>query len=154
MAALTEKGLELRGDSKLCSAFLEGSKRFSLDDIIKKMCQAKLFYEYCEFNLWYHHYEQQNEEEYEAGYFPDSSPNDAAQYDLSRLLDSAGTYPWPWLNGVSVDAFRKSSAYLECKRKIECQIELCKVECETDREERVPAGRLTYMDLVHTMGKC
>jgi hypothetical protein len=47
---LKEKGLILRKDSALCSNYIQGTSNLNLDYIVRRMCEMKYLYEYCNMN--------------------------------------------------------------------------------------------------------
>lgn len=95
--ALNNYGLELRADSKLCNGYIDGSiKDWSIDEIVERMCQMKYLYDYCHMDDCYDKAYKEQQEEYEAGYFPDCSVFEQAEM---MALHKCGGYPkqWPWL---------------------------------------------------------
>jgi hypothetical protein len=95
--ALNTYGLELRDDSKLCNGYIDGSiKDWSIDGIVQRMCQMKYLYDYCNMDDCYDKAYEDQQEEYNAGYFPDCSVFEQAEM---MALKKCGGYPeeWPWL---------------------------------------------------------
>jgi hypothetical protein len=46
--------VELRSDSKLCNGYIDGSlDNWTISQIIKRMCEMKFLYEYCDMNAAY-----------------------------------------------------------------------------------------------------
>lgn len=104
--ALSKMGLVLRDDSKICAQFINGSEDYSVEEIVQMMCRARLFHEYCEWNKFYYKI------------FNMHSGSRICEYvecSLSSCLPNDGK--WPWLNGVSIEAFRKSDKYQFCIRR-------------------------------------
>lgn len=99
---LTLYGLELREDSKLCQGYIEGTiKDWTVSNIVHRMCQMKYLYEYCHMDECYEEAERDQQEELDAGYFPDCST-----FELAELiaLNRYGGYParWPWLTTLNI----------------------------------------------------
>ena len=95
--ALEQYGLQLRDDSKLCQGYIDGSiKDWTIDGIVKRMCQMKYLYDYCDMDDCYVEAYEKQQEEYDDGYFHDCSILDQAE---SIALEKHGDYPkvWPWL---------------------------------------------------------
>jgi hypothetical protein len=96
--ALKKSGLKLREDSKFCQLYINGKTKESLEDIVDRMCQMKYLYEYCHMDECKHIAYKEQQEELEAGYFPDCSISDQAEY-IALKKYSNGKYPviFPWL---------------------------------------------------------
>lgn len=95
-AALSNVGLKLRADSKLCRGFIEFNSG-DLDEIVSRMCEMKYLYEYCNMKKELTKVEILQAEIYEAGYIPDWSVFEEAEMNILNSID--GNYPdvWPWL---------------------------------------------------------
>jgi hypothetical protein len=93
---MKEKKLKIRGDSKLCQGYIDGSIKIDVDDVVERMCQVKYFYEYCDKEKYFDLARESQAEELNAGYFPDCSLFDQAEM---MAIDDKGGYPanWPWL---------------------------------------------------------
>jgi hypothetical protein len=110
VAALTAAGLELRGDSSLCDGYIEGTLRddrdnsWDIDSIVKRMCEMKYLYEYCNFNEVYKECKKQREKERdydrEYGYrdWADDYRETIFEEAESQVLANVGGYPkvFPW----------------------------------------------------------
>jgi hypothetical protein len=94
--ALKDKGLELRGDSKLCDGYIDGTiKDWSLGQIVRRMGEMKYLHEFCDFDSAYAKAEQEHQEEYEAGYYPDMSTFDRAeQIAITNSRGYPKVFPW------------------------------------------------------------
>jgi len=94
---LRKHGLALRSDSKLCEGYIDGSiKDYTLDEIADRMCEMKYLYEYCDFDSAYQKAYEDQQEEYNAGYYPDCTVFEQAEMSV---LSDVGGYPtvFPWL---------------------------------------------------------
>ncbi|KXS08781.1 hypothetical protein M427DRAFT_50325 [Gonapodya prolifera JEL478] len=91
---LKSAGLELRSDSRLCAKYITSGEG-DLDMIVRRMSEMKWLFEYCNIRKVLDEVEQENIEEWEAGYIPDVPVFDEAEY---RVL-KAQPYPrvWPWM---------------------------------------------------------
>jgi len=92
--ALHEAGLELRSDSKLCEKYI----RYGTEDlnyVVRRMCQMKYLFDYCNMREMLNHVAREHEETLEAGYFPDMGVFEEAEFNV---LNSIRGYPivWPW----------------------------------------------------------
>lgn len=95
--SLHEYKLELRNDSKLCTGYINGTiKDWSVDQIVERMCQMKYLFDYCNMNHYLEKAHREQREELKAGYFPDCSAFDHAEW---MALNKYGKYPqnWPWI---------------------------------------------------------
>jgi len=94
---LKKAGLKFRNDSMLCKKYIKGDKEFSLEEIVERMSQMKYLYEYCHMDECKSIAYDQHCEEINAGYFPDCSVTDYAEY-LALEKYSNGKYPdiYPW----------------------------------------------------------
>ncbi len=97
--ALRKVKLPLRDDSALCKQYIEGTTEYNLETIVKRMCQMKYLFEYCHMNECKDIAYERHNEELRAGYFPDCSVFDYAEY-IALQKYSGGKYPdvFPWLN--------------------------------------------------------
>jgi hypothetical protein len=96
--ALTKAGLKLRNDSTLCENYIENkSDEYTLQDVVERMCQMKYLFEYCHMNECKHDAYISQQKEIKAGYFPDCSVFDEAEY-IALNKYSNGKYPdiYPW----------------------------------------------------------
>lgn len=100
IAALDAYGLELRPDSKLCSGYINGTcKDWTIDKIVKRMCQMKYLYEYCRMDKCYQKAVREQELTWEAGYIPDVPLEVEAEDIALAKYGYKGGYPkkWPWM---------------------------------------------------------
>ena len=97
ISRLNKAGLNFRNDSELCKKYINGSKEFSLDYIIERMSQMKYLYEYCYMDKCKEIAHASYCDEINAGYFPDCSVFDHAEY-IALTKYSNGKYPdeFPW----------------------------------------------------------
>jgi hypothetical protein len=88
--------LKLRTDSKLCSGFIDGSIKTDISEVVQRMCQMKYLFDYCDMDTCFEKAKKEQQEEYDAGYFPDCSLFDQAEL---IALKKMGGYPkiWPWV---------------------------------------------------------
>lgn len=93
--ALQKMGLELREDSRYCKKYIEQNDG-DVDEIVNRMCEMKFLFDYCDMRNVLDKVEKEHIETLEAGYFPDSSVFDEAEYEVLGKTP----YPkiWPWLN--------------------------------------------------------
>lgn len=94
---LRQYKLELRNDSKLCQGYISGSiKDWDIDDIVNRMCQIHYLFNYCNMNKYIKQANDEQNEEFNAGYIPDISVFDQAEM---IVLKEIGEYPeiWPWI---------------------------------------------------------
>lgn len=92
---MAEKKMKIRGDSKLCKGFIDGTIKEDVDDVVKRMCQVKYLFDYCNLQHYFDIAKQERREELEAGYFPDEPLFDHAE--RLALKDHGGfpdVYPW------------------------------------------------------------
>ena len=96
--ALSEYKLELRNDSVLCKQYIEGSNEYSVDDIVKKMCQMKYLYDYCHMKECLDEAYEEHVEELNEGYFPDMRVSERAEM-IALNKYSNDSYPdvFPWI---------------------------------------------------------
>ena len=101
--ALNTAGVHFREDSELCHLYIMNKTSMSLENIVKRMCQMKYLYEYCNMDKCRNIAYQKYKEEIRAGYFPDCSVSDMAE-DIALERYSNGKYPsdvYPWQNNIS-----------------------------------------------------
>lgn len=99
VTALKNAGLELRNDSMLCLDYINDQCDYELDDVVKRMCQMKYLFEYCNMQECKQIAYENQMEERRAGYFPDCSVSEEAEMIALRKY-SNGKYPtvFPWQN--------------------------------------------------------
>ena len=94
--SLKKYGLVLRNDSKLCNGYIDGTiTDWTIDQIVNRMCQMKYLYDYCHMDKCYQEAYEAQQDEFNAGYFPDCSVFEQAEL---IALEKYGNYPakWPW----------------------------------------------------------
>ena len=98
ISELSKVKLELRNDSVLCKQYIDGNSKYDLEDIIERMCQMKYLFEYCHMDECKDIAYEKHQEEFSAGYFPDCSVFDEAEY-IALKKYSNGKYQvvFPWL---------------------------------------------------------
>lgn len=98
ISELAKVKLQLRSDSVLCKKYIDGTSEYDLEYIIERMCQMKYLFEYCHMDECKQIAYEQQLEEFNAGYFPDCSVFDEAEY-IALKKYSNGKYPvvFPWL---------------------------------------------------------
>jgi hypothetical protein len=103
IAALAEYKLVLRSDSVLCERYIDGYSNFTLEEIVSRMCEMKFLYEYCHMDECREEAYQENVETLRAGYFPDMTVSENAEY-IALKKYSNGEYPrvFPWMITTSV----------------------------------------------------
>ena len=91
---LKKYGLELRNDSSYCNNYIYNNDG-DIDEIVNRMCEMKFLFEYCNFRNEIQNVKEEHGEISEAGYFPDCSTFEEAEYNILRYTN----YPdkWPWL---------------------------------------------------------
>jgi hypothetical protein len=97
VAELAKYKLVIRSDSKLCSGYIDGTiKDWTIEEIANRMCEMKYLFDYCNMDACMTEAYEEQQEEFEAGYFPDCSVFEQAEL---IALDKCGGYPkaWPWL---------------------------------------------------------
>jgi hypothetical protein len=96
--ALAKYKLKLRSDSVLCEKYIDGSKEFTIDEVVQRMCQMKYLYEYCHMDACKQEAYESQREEFNAGYFPDMSVSEQGEMIALRKY-SNGKYPeiFPWM---------------------------------------------------------
>jgi hypothetical protein len=96
--ALSKYKLELRDDSVLCQNYINGNSEYSLEEIVRRMCEMKYLYEYCHMDeckeIAYKEYNASKK----AGFYPVMSIFDHAEM-MALEKYSRGKYPkvFPWL---------------------------------------------------------
>jgi hypothetical protein len=95
--ALEKAGVAFREDSALSAKYINGCRDLTIAFIVKRMSQMKYLYDYCHMAECRQQAYQEQQEEYEAGYFPDVPLMDAAER-IALQLYSNGHYPdvFPW----------------------------------------------------------
>jgi len=96
--ALKEYKLKLRSDSKLCNGYIDGTiKDWTIDEIVRRMCEMKYLYDYCDMDDAFQTAKDDQNEELNAGYFPDEPLFDHAE--RIALEKHGGGYPnvFPWM---------------------------------------------------------
>lgn len=91
--ALSEKGLELRSDSKLCSKYINTGEG-EIDEIVDRMCQMKYLFDYCDMRKVLHEVGKEYDETLDAGYIPDFRVFDYAEYTILQTTSYPETWPW------------------------------------------------------------
>ena len=73
--------------------YLKGGEKIKIAD---RMCEMKYLYEYCDFDSAYQKAYEDQQEEYNAGYYPDCTVFEQAEMSV---LSDVGGYPtvFPWL---------------------------------------------------------
>jgi hypothetical protein len=91
--------LKLRDDSKLCNGYIDGTiTDWGVDQIVQRMCQMKYLYDYCHMNDCYDEAYEDQQEELEAGYFPDCTVIEQAELvALDKYSGNAYPNVWPWM---------------------------------------------------------
>ena len=94
---LNSRGVSFRNDSVLCENFINGDKSLNINDVVNRMCQMKYLFKYCHMNKCKDEAYEKQQEVLEAGYFPDCSVFDDAEY-LALKKYSNNKYPdiFPW----------------------------------------------------------
>jgi hypothetical protein len=99
--ALEEKGLEFRADSKLCEKYINGgtlknSQYKDLFAIVKRMCQMKFLYDYCDMDKAFKIAKNEQRHEMHEGHYHGEPLHELAE---EYALEEKGGYPkkWPWL---------------------------------------------------------
>ena len=91
--------VELRDDSYLCQNYIEGKLTHSLDDIVKRMCEMKYLFEYCNMDEC----KQIIYDKYDSDSSDSSESINVSIFDQAEKLAldkySSGKYPvvFPWL---------------------------------------------------------
>ena len=96
--ALAKYNLKLRNDSVLCEKYINGSKKFKINEVVQRMCQMKYLYEYCHMDSCKQEAYESQREEYNAGYIPDMSVSEQGEM-IALNKYSNGKYPkiFPWM---------------------------------------------------------
>jgi hypothetical protein len=94
---LNNRGVAFREDSTLCQKYIDGDKQLNINYVINRMCQMKYLFEYCHMNECKQQAYEEQKEELNAGYFPDMSVLDQAEY-IALKKYSNYKYPevFPW----------------------------------------------------------
>lgn len=95
---LSKYKLKLRSDSVLCEKYINGSKEFTLDEVVERMCEMKYLFEYCNMNACKEEAFEMQREEFCAGYIPDVPVFEQAEM-IALKKYSNGRYPdvFPWM---------------------------------------------------------
>ena len=91
---LSEYGLVIRDDSKLCKGYIDGSLDCDLNDVANRMCQMKYLYEYCNMGSAFQKAKIEIKK-YGNGYNCHQELFDSAE-DIA-LGHKAYPTEWPWL---------------------------------------------------------
>jgi hypothetical protein len=91
--ALGEAGLVLRSDSKYCWKYINSGSG-KIDEIVHRMCEMKFLFEYTDMREELKRVSKGQEEELEAGYFPDCSVFDEAEDNIIRKTPYPEIFPW------------------------------------------------------------
>ncbi len=89
--------LVIRNDSKLCKGYIDGTiTEYSVDDIVKRMCQMKYLYDYADIQSAFSKAYEEYNDELNSGYIPDCTVFDNAE---RIALQKCGGYPsvFPWM---------------------------------------------------------
>jgi hypothetical protein len=91
--AMTKCGLKIRGDSQLCSGYIDGTiKDWSVDAVVHRMCQVKYLFDYCDIDSCF---EEAKRRRYQWELY------DEPLFDIAEdiALERHGGYPkvFPWL---------------------------------------------------------
>jgi hypothetical protein len=101
--ALGKVGLTLRNDSRLCSNYIENNEG-SIEFIVERMCQMKFLFDYHNMNYYIQKANEEQNETIEAGYFPDTSALDDAEYEVMKQYDfiypKMWCFPWQKVNSI------------------------------------------------------
>jgi hypothetical protein len=101
MEELNKFGLELRSDSSLCAGYIYGTidDKYNLEQIVKRMCQMKYLFEYCNMDKYLEEVREEHNRIYEAGYYPDGTMFEVAENMALEKHGENKKYPetWPWL---------------------------------------------------------
>ena len=90
--------LKLRSDSVLCKNYINGDKEYNIDDIVRRMCEMKYLYDYCEMDKCRDEAYKNYIDEMNNGYIPDMRVCEMAEI-IALDKYSNGKYPekFPWL---------------------------------------------------------
>jgi hypothetical protein len=100
VAALTDAGLNLRSDSKLCHGYIDGTLTdvWTVPQIVKRMCQVKYLFEYCNIDSFLNDLRKEYREWGE--YYNSEDLFDEAETKAlrKRRAETGSAYPdiWPW----------------------------------------------------------
>ena len=95
---LHEAGIEFRDESILCHTYIYENSKYTLDEIVERMCQMKYLYEYCNYNKYKNDAYKQYLEDKKYGHV-DYRVSDLAEMNALNA-HSNGIYPniFPWQN--------------------------------------------------------
>ena len=106
--ALREYHLELRSDSKLCTNCIDGDlEGWTLPQIVRKMCKMKYLYEYCNFEEYLSQAHDDQQDELDAGYYPDMTAFEQAEDNAWRHHPCPTVFPW--MLGSPIDPNKKET---------------------------------------------
>ena len=94
---MTHYKLPIRGDSKLCKGFIDGSiTNYTVEQVVRRMCEMKFLYDYANIKSAFDEARDEQDEEFNAGYIPDCSLFEQAELIALR---KCGGYPvvFPWM---------------------------------------------------------
>jgi hypothetical protein len=92
---MAEMKMKIRGDSKLCKGFIDGTIKESVDYVVERMCQIRYLFDYCDLQHFFDIAKKERQEELNAGYFPDEPLFDHAErLALKEHGDFPKVYPW------------------------------------------------------------
>jgi len=92
---LKELGLTLRNDSKLCTEYINGTlKDWTVEQIAHRMCQMKYLFDYCDMSQCLEQASKEQNDELTAGYFPDMTVFDQAEYIALKNKKYPTIFPW------------------------------------------------------------
>ena len=87
--------LELRNDSKLCSEYIDGTlKDWTEDQVVSRMCQMKYLFDYRNMSYYLDKAYSDQKEEKRAGYYPDMTIFEQAEYEAMKNHKYPHIYPW------------------------------------------------------------
>lgn len=119
-SCLKKVGLVLRADSVLCQNYINGINEDSLETIVKRMCEMKYLFEYCNMNLCKNQAYQEFLDNNDGEYYPGIVFDRAEEIALNKY--SNGSYPeiFPWLRNKCFicKSAHDDTNYLNCNEKI------------------------------------
>lgn len=89
--------LKLRSDSKLCMQYIDNKLvDWSLDQVVRRMCEMKYLYDYCDMNLFCR-------QVFRSEYSMHKSNLEKLAEAEEKALKRYGPYPnqWPWIEPIS-----------------------------------------------------
>ena len=93
--ALEKVGLELRSDSNFCKNYIENDDG-NIDEIVLRMCQMKYLFEYKDMRKMLVKVNNDQEEELDAGYFPDITVFQQAEWNIMKKKSYPRLWHFPW----------------------------------------------------------